>query len=274
MKKIFILILLLSVFLIGKAQILDSISLKEFKTLKYKQVKALYQNDEDGLELIKKSHTRKINSYVFLGLSVPFAVTLNPTIIFPLGIASIKLSNNTKWSLYNKLKYYERLKYNLDTAVLKIPKDSNVNFYNYVNYTFDIDLKDFDKLSNQKIMEKYGFNDTSKWIIEYSKGSNISKVVIFCTSVGTLILGASFYATGVKSITHPEGFPYQIAFIMGTPLVVSGIWLGIHGIKMKSPKINIYNNLKQYYTKHAVSSPLAKYIKNRREQYKPKPFLN
>jgi hypothetical protein len=58
MKKIFILILLLSVFLIGKAQILDSISLKEFKTLKYKQVKALYQNDEDGLELIKKSHTR------------------------------------------------------------------------------------------------------------------------------------------------------------------------------------------------------------------------
>jgi hypothetical protein len=209
-----------------------------------------------------------------LGLSVPFAVTLNPTIIFPLGIASIKLSNNTKWSLYNKLKYYERLKYNLDTAVLKIPKDSNVNFYNYVNYTFDIDLKDFDKLSNQKIMEKYGFNDTSKWIIEYSKGSNISKVVIFCTGVGTLTLGTSFYAFGVRSITHTNGIPYQMALVLGTPLVISGIWLVVNGIKMKSFKIEVYNNLKQYYTTHAVSSSMAKYIKNRREQHKPKPFLN
>ena len=75
MKKWFMLLFLVVSVFVTQAQILDSISLKEFKTLKYKQVKALYQNDEDGLELIKKSHTRKINSYVFLGLSVPFAVT-------------------------------------------------------------------------------------------------------------------------------------------------------------------------------------------------------
>ncbi|MFA9214169.1 MAG: hypothetical protein ACEQSR_10040 [Candidatus Methylacidiphilales bacterium] len=115
MKKIIILLFLTVNALVVQAQVLDTISLKEFKTLKYKPVKALYQNDKDGLELIKKSHTRKINSYVFFGLSVPFAVTLNPSIWMPLTPAVIKLSNNTKKSLYNKLRYYERVKYNRDT---------------------------------------------------------------------------------------------------------------------------------------------------------------
>jgi len=274
MKKWFMLLFLVVSVFVTQAQVLDTITLDEFKALKYKQVKALFQNDEDGLDLIKKSHTRKINSYVFFGLSVPFAVTLNPSIWMPLTPAVIKLSNNTKRSLYHKLRYYERVKYNLDTVVSKIPKDSSLNFYKYANFTFEINLEDFKKLSNQKIMEEYGFNDTSRWIIEYSKGKGSSKVIIIGTGALSLFLGGSMYAAGISSINKYDAFPYQFSFLLGTPLVVSGIWLDVYGIKMKDAKTEIYNNLKQYYITHNVSKTMAKYIQNKREQFKPKPFLN
>lgn len=274
MKKWFMLLFLAVSVFVTQAQVLDTITLDEFKALKYKQVKALFQNDEDGLDLIKKSHTRKINSYMFFGLSVPFAVTLNPSIWMPLTPAVIKLSNNTKRSLYHKLRYYERVKYNLDTVVSKIPKDSSLNFYKYANFTFEINLEDFKKLSNQKIMEEYGFNDTSRWIIEYSKGRGFSKVIIISTGALSLFLGGSMYAAGISSINKYDAFPYQFSFLLGTPLVVSGIWLEVYGIKMKDAKTEIYNNLKQYYITHNVSKTMAKYIQNKREQFKPKPFLN
>ncbi|MBJ7428942.1 MAG: hypothetical protein JHD28_08305, partial [Bacteroidia bacterium] len=114
-----------------QAQVLDTISLKEFKTLKYKQVKALYAADEYALDLIQKNRKRKINSYVFLGLSVPFAVTLNPTFQIPLGIGLYKYTNNTKNKLYNRLKYHERVKYNLDTISSKYSNDSNSGNYKF-----------------------------------------------------------------------------------------------------------------------------------------------
>jgi hypothetical protein len=274
MRKLFVLLFLCSSVFFAQSQILDTISLEKFKALKYKQLKLLYQNDEDGLELIKKSHTRKINSYVFFGLSVPFAVTLNPSIWMPLTPAVIKLSNNTKKNLYNKLRYYERMKYNLDTVVSKVPKDSNLNFYKYANTTFDINLEDFKKLSNKKIMEEYGFNDTSRWIIEYSKGKGFSKGIIIGTGALALFFGGSMYAAGISSINKYDAFPYQLSFLLGTSFVVSGIWLEIYGIKMKDAKTEIYTNLKQYYTTHNVSKTMAKYIQYKREQYKPKPFLN
>jgi len=50
--------------------------------------------------------------------------------------------------------------------------------------------------------------------------------------------------------------------------------LEVYGIKMKDAKTEIYNNLKQYYITHNVSKTMAKYIQNKREQFKPKPFLN
>jgi hypothetical protein len=270
MKKWFVLLFWCCSLLLAKAQVLDTVSLEEFKTLKYKQVKALYQNDEAGLELIKKSHTRKINSYVFFGLSVPFAVTLNPAFQVPLGIGLYKYTNNTKYKLYKRLKYHERVKYNLDTISSKYSNDSNSGSYKFYNYSFDLSFDEFNKLNKKEIINTYGFNDTAKWIIEYSKGKVYSRVLVLTTGAGSLMFDGLIYLFA----TIPDGLPYQVAFVMGTPLVISGVWLGVNGIKMKNPKIEVYNNLKQYYTTHAVSSSMAKYIKYKREQYKPKPLLN
>jgi hypothetical protein len=82
------------------------------------------------------------------------------------------------------------------------------------------------------------------------------------------------YAAGISSINKYDAFPYQLSFLLGTSFVVSGIWLEVYGIKMKDAKTEIYTNLKQYYTTHNVSKTMAKYIQYKREQYKPKPFLN
>ncbi|MFA9214357.1 MAG: hypothetical protein ACEQSR_11005 [Candidatus Methylacidiphilales bacterium] len=135
-------------------------------------------------------------------------------------------------------------------------------------------MEDFKKLSNQKIMEEYGFNDTSRWIIEYSKGKGFSKGIIIGTGALSLFLGGNMYAVGISSINKYDAFPYQFSFLFGTTLVVSGVWLEVYGIKMKDAKTEIYNNLKQYYTTHNVSKKMAKYIQYKREHYKPKPFLN
>ncbi len=270
MKKLFVLLFLCAGVSISQAQVLDTLSLEEFKALKYKQVKALYQNDEAGLELIKKSHTRKINSYVFFGLSVPFAVTLNPAFQVPLGIGLYKYTNNTKYKLYKRLKYHERVKYNLDTISSKYSNDSNSGSYKFYNYSFNLSFDYFNKLSKKEMVDLYGFNDTAKWIIEYSKGKVHSKALILTTGAASLMFGGLIYLFA----TIPDGIPFQMAFVMGTPLVISGVWLGVNGIKMKNPKIEVYNNLKLYYTTHAVSSSMAKYINYKREQYKPKPLLN
>ena len=270
MKKLYVLLFWCASAFIAQAQVLDTISLDEFKSLKYKQVKALYQNDEDGMVLIKKSHTRKINSYVFLGLSVPFAVTLNPAFQVPLGIGLYKYTNNTKYKLYKRLKYHERVKYNLDTISSKYSNDSNSGNYKFYNYSFDLSFDDFNKLNKKEIVDLYGFNDTAKWILEYSKGKVYSRVLTLTAGAGSLMFGGLIYLFA----TIPDGIPYQMAFVMGTPLVISGVWLGVNGIKMGDAKTDIYNNLKQYYTTHAVSSSMAKYIQYKREQYKPKPLLN
>lgn len=265
--------LFLNIFLVGKAQILDTISLQEFKDLKYKQVKALFENDEDGLDLIKKSHTRKINSYVFFGLSVPLAVTLNPTIWIPLTPAVIKLSNNTQKSLYNKLRYYERVKYNLDTVVLKSTKDSNINFYKYANSTFDIDLKDFVKLTNKELIKNYGFNDTAKWIIEYSKGNNINKNSVRSIGIISIMLGGlSYYYTIYYYINHVD-FPPQAGIFTGTPLIIGGIYLWHQANQIKASNIEIFYNLQHYYLNHTVPKEIEKFIKNKREKYKPRPLF-
>jgi hypothetical protein len=273
MKKLLFLLVTLIVYFKCGSQILDTISLPEFKGLKHKQIKALYANDEYALDLIQKNRKRKINSYVFLGLSVPFAVTLNPTFQFPLGIGLYKYANNTKKKLYKRLKYHERIKYNLDTISSKYfidtisnkySNDTNSVNYKFYNYSFDLSIDDFNKLSKKEIVDSYGFNDTAKWIIEYSKGKVLSKVLILTTGAGSLMFGGLIYLFA----TIPDGIPYQMAFVMGTPFVISGIWLEVNGIKMKNPKIEVYNNLKQYYTTHSVSSSMAKYIKNKREQYK------
>ena len=256
--------LFLTVFIIGKAQVLDTISLQEFKGLKHKQIKALYAADEYALDLIQKNRKRKINSYVFLGLSVPFAVTLNPTFQFPLGIGLYKYANNTRKKLYLRLKYHERVKYNLDTISSKYSNDTNSGNYKFYNYLFNLTFDDFNKLSKQEIVNSYGFNDTAKWIIEYSKGKVYPRVLVLTTGAVSLMYGGLIYLFAMS----PNGIPYQMAFVMGTPFVISGVWLGVNGIKMKNPKIEVYNNLKQYYTTHSVSSSMAKYIKNKREQYK------
>jgi len=262
-----------------QAQVLDTISLKEFKTLKYKQVKALYAADEHGLNLVKKSHTRKINSYVFFGLSVPFAVTLNPTFIFPLGIASIKLSNNTKRSLYNKLKYYERVKYNMDTIKMVIPEDTNSYKYKYANYEFDVTLDEFKALGLEKQKAMFNINDTTQFIFDYSNTFkyNTEYTYIACTLL--FALSSYFFYEG-RTAFIDKGEMY---FIPVTFFVASGIGfssLGIYAFPGKKQKNKmdmnriLYTNIQQYYLTHKVYPVVARFIKNRREHHKPKPFLN
>lgn len=279
MKKLLILFSLAISVLVTQAQILDTISLDEFKTLKYKQVKALYQNDEDGLELIKKSHTRKINSYVFFGLSVPFAVTLNPSIWMPLTPAVIKLSNNTKRSLYYKLKYYERVKYNKDTIKMVIPEDTNSYVYKYANYEFDMTFEKFKALGKERQSALLNINDTTQYIFDYSINYSTAKVGQYILSGLSLTFGALFLSIGVTSYLS-KGYEYRVPMIFGTGIGTASTLLGVYlwpskeFLQKNDKQKQTYNNLQQYYLTHKVYSEMATYIKNRREQYKPKPFLN
>lgn len=271
--------LFFNIFLVGKAQFLDSISLKEFKAIKYKQVKALYAADEEALDIIKKSHTRKINAYVFFGLSVPFAVTLNPSIWIPLTPAVIKLTNNTKESLYNKLLYYERVKYNKDTIKMAIPTDTNSYLYKYTKYEFDMTFEQFKVLGKVRQLALFNINDTTQYIFDYSINYAAAKEARYLLSGLSLTFGALFLSIGFTSYIY-KGYEYQVPMIFGTGIGTASTLLGAYlwpskeFLQKNDGQKQTYNNLQQYYLTHKVYNDLARYIKNKREYYKPKPLIN
>lgn len=271
--------LLLGVFFIGNAQVLDSISLKEFKAIKYKQVKALYTFDEEALDIIKKSHTRKINAYVFFGLSVPFAVTLNPSIWMPLTPAVIKFSNNTKQSLYNKLLYYERVKYNKDTIKMAILTDTNSNLYKYLNYEFDITFEQFKALGHEKQKALYNINDTTQYIFDYSfTFKNNTELSYVGSSLLFTISTFMFFEGTMAYLAKGDLYFIPVTILVGAGTIFTSLGIYVwpnkeYRKKMDNQRI-LYNNLQQYYLSHKVYPEVAKYIKSKREQYKPKPLLN
>lgn len=272
-------ILFLTVFIVGKAQVLDTISLQEFKGLKHKQIKALYTADEEALNIIKKSHTRKINAYVFFGLSVPFAVTLNPFIWIPLTPAVIKLSNNTKQSLYNKLLYYERVKYNKDTIKMVIPIDTNSYLYKYTKYEFDMTFEQFKALGHEKQKALFNINDTTQFIFDYSNTfknntelSYVGSTLLFTFSTYVFFEGTMAY------LAKGDMYFIPVTILLGAGTIFTSLGIYVwpnkeYRKKMDNQRI-LFNYLQQYYLSHKVYPEVAKYIKSKRERYKPKPLIN
>lgn len=262
-----------------KAQILDTLTLKDFKALRHKQIKALYSGDKNALDLIKKNQTRKINSYIFFGLSVPFAVTLDQAFFFPFTIAIVKNSNNTKKSLYNKLLYYERAKYQKDTLKMSIPSDTNSYKYQYAHHVFNMTLAEFKALGYNKQHKLLIINDTTQYIFDYYdkyQTSNYAAPVVSSIFWGG---GALFYAYGAANyFWRTDGYQVLVPLCLVAGTISSLIGFYTIPTDKEIRKFDVegqtYNSLQLYYLTHNVHSDMARYIKNRREQYKPKPLFD
>lgn len=273
MKKLFVLMLFLNIFLVGKAQVLDTISLKEFRGLKHKQIKALYAADADAIKIIKGNKNSRILSSVFYGVSGALSIPYNPIMLFPLGVAVIIHSKNTHKNLYNKLLYYERVKYNKDTVKMIIPIDTNTNKYKYANNKFDITLEEYKALDKQQQLALFNINDTTQYIFDYTKKYKRTKYLKPLIS-GFFIYSSVFFTYyGIKSYSHIESEDPMSGFGV-TPYVAIFTLAGIYFAPSKTEFIDldsqrqVYNNLQQYYLTHKVNPKLARYIQIRREQYK------
>ncbi len=254
--------------LVTQAQVLDTLSLEEFKTLKYKQIKALYQNDEEGLGLIKKSHSRKINSYVFLGLSVPFAAFNNPVFMPLIATSIIKYNNNTKLKLYHKLINYGKANTFLDTILQVQIIDSNSSKFRFDNYIFNMSYNDFDKLSRAEMISYFNVNDTTLTILEIYRNKIVTKrinntVGIFSLGFGLLNLGLSVGSVVIDGYKNEYFIPIIATSFIGVSFTSLSYYLFRQSMKLTNNdiKLDTYNALMKYYTTHQFNSKF--YLKNK-----------
>ena len=268
MKRWLVLLFLCASAFIAQAQVLDTISLDEFKSLKYKQVKALYQNDEDGMELIKKSHTRKINSYVFLGLSVPFAALNNPIFMPLIATSIIKYNNNTKLKLYHKLLNYGKPNAFSDTILQVKDIDSNSSKFRFENYIFNMSYNDFDKLSRAEMIEYFNVNDTTQAILENYRNEIVTKRInntigIFSLGFGLLNLGLSVGSVVIDGYKNEYFIPIIATSFIGVSFTSLSYYLLQKGMKLTNNdiKLETYNALMKYYTTHQFNSKV--HLKNK-----------
>jgi hypothetical protein len=270
MKKLFVLILLLGVFFIGKAQVLDTISLKEFSGLKYKQIKALYAADADAIEIIKGNKNSRILASVLYGVSGALSITYNPIMLFPLGVAVIIHSKNTHKNLYNKLLYFERIKYNKDTLKMAIPNDTNSYKFKYGNHVFDISLENFKAFDKDKQLALFNINDTTQYIFDYTKKYKRTKYLKPILSGFCLGSGAFFLGSSVSLFIHKDYASFVSATTIGWVSTLAGIYIAPSKTEFidLAGQRQVFNNLKLYYLEHKVNPKLLRYIQIRREQFK------
>ena len=270
MKKLFVLMLFFYILLDGKAQVLDTISLKEFSGLKHKQIKALYAADEDANEIIKGNRNSRILASVLYGVSGALSIPYNPIMLFPLGVAVIIHSKNTRKNLYNKLLYFERIKYNKDTLKMAIPNDSNSYKFKYANHVFDISLEAFKSLGRDKQLALFNINDTTQYIFDYTKKYKRTKYLKPILSGFCLGSGAFFLGSSVSLFIHTDYAFFVSATTIGLVSTLAGIYISpskTEFIDLASQR-QVFNNLKLYYLEHKVNPNLLRYIQIRREQFK------
>jgi hypothetical protein len=267
MKKYFLLVLLISQFYydnVSFSQVFDTISYNEFKHLKNRQIKSLFENDEVALHIINKNRKRKIIAYSLDALCVPFAVTLNPTVQFPLLAAFLTHVNNTKRILYSKLYWYENKKYSKDTIQMAISQDTNEYRYKYQHHIFDLNYQDFRSLVKTKKYDKLIINDTVQFIINYYR--NTKWVVITKVALG---IGASFSGLfgliTTPMLSREVPLPLRIVYAgFSAGFCVGGYYL-MKGNESKNKKI--YSMINQYYKFHKLDASIERYIKSKRAYY-------
>ncbi|MCX6187628.1 MAG: hypothetical protein NTU43_11650 [Bacteroidetes bacterium] len=267
MKKYLLLVVLLFQFYTNNesfSQVFDTISYNEFKHLKNRQIKSLFENDDYALHIINKNRKRKIIAYSLDALCVPFAVTLNPTVQLPLLAAFLTHIKNTKRILYSKLYWYENKKYSKDTIQMAISQDTNDYRYKYQHHIFDLSYQDFKSLVKTKQYDKLIINDTIQFIFDYYKNRTWLIIAKNTFGVGSSILGLyGLIFTPVLSNELP--LPLKIGFLsMSTGLCVGGYYL-MRGNESKNKKI--YSMITQYYKYHRLDNIFNNYIKRKKKFY-------
>jgi hypothetical protein len=269
MKKLVTSLLFVFIVLIAQAQVLDTISLDKFKTLNYNQLKAMCQNDTDGLELIKKSHKRKINSYVFLVLSVPFAAFNNPIFMPLLATSIIKYSNNTKVKLYQKLSNDENSSSFSDTILQMQVIDSNSSKFRFDNYIFNMSYEDFDKLSRAEMINYFNVNDTTQAILEDYRNNVVTRrfnysVGTYSLGFGLLLIGLSAGSIVIDGYKNEYFIPIIATSCIGISFTSLSYYLFRKSMKLTNGdiKLETYNALMKYYTTHQFENKVYLKIRN------------
>jgi hypothetical protein len=267
MKKYLLLMaLLVQIYVnnISFSQIFDTLSYNKFKSLKNKEIKHLFENDEHATHIINKIRKRKVIAYCLDALCVPFAVTLNPTVQFPLIAASLTHINNTKKILYSKLYWYENKKYCKDTIQMKVSYDTSDFRYKFQHHIFDLSYHDFKSLLRTKQYDKLIINDTVQFILEYCGKSSWVGITKITLGVGASISGLLGLVT-LPMLSREIPFPLKIIYGgLSAGMCVSAYYL-FKGNESKSMKM--YSMISQYYKYHRMDNAFEKYVKSKKRFY-------
>jgi hypothetical protein len=140
-------------------------------------------------------------------------------------------------------------------------------------------LAEFKALGYDMQYKLLNINDTTQYIFDYYntyRNSNDASLIVSSLFFGG---GALFYAYGIANyFWRTDGYQVLVplCLVVGSISTLIGVYISPKKKEMGKFYIEnqTYNCIQLYYLTHKVHSDLARYIKNRREQYKPKPLFD
>ncbi len=254
-----------------KAQMLDSISIKQFKQCSFKELKKIYKNEPKAIRSIKVFRRNRILAYTLYGASIallPANETVGPVWAFAL-VGGIYLNvKNSKAQLYNQLRTYEKF-HPIKKNTIVSDSDLLVKPYHVTSKTpqindsvFTISLKEFKKLSYDEIKIQFNVNDTTHLIFKLFEQTEKKFDNAILGSICYPLIGVLAYAVGGSPFSNKEEIVVSIVFIpisiIASVVCISSATYNYEYITRE----NLYYSFKNYFTYHTFDYRTETYIKN------------
>ena len=271
--KYFLFTILISTFIanIASAQILDTISQKQFIHYSFNDYKRIYKDGPKELKIVTRFHRKRIIAYYLYGATVLLLPTadIGPFPLITLVVAGEFSFRNTKRQLYDQLKTYE--KYNF-IKPLKSKIDSNLTEnlspQKTADSLFTISFSDFKNLDYEKIKSKYNINDTTHLMLKLYERTKLIRDGSVGSSIFYPALGIIFY----NSMSSKNNYEESNSIILGfeTFIVLTTaifIPIAINSINHSSREY-LYYSLQNYFNHHTLDERTQKYISHHTKNIK------
>jgi len=266
MKHVFFTIITLIISAsISNAQILDTISKKQFIHYSFNDYKKIFKDESKALKIINRFNKNRIIEYYMYGATVLLIPTasIGPFPLVTLVVAGELTFRNTKLQLYDQLKTYEKYSCTKSTK----PKFDSIFIENFspqktTDSLFAISFSEFKNIDYENIKSRYNVNDTTHLIFKLFESNDRTRDASFKGLVLFPILGvASFLGITSKGINEEETpvlIGIETFLSLGTV-----ICFPIYANSLNfSKKEYLYHSLQNYFNHHTIDNRTKRYISN------------
>lgn len=238
------------------AQVTDTLTKNQFRELTFAEMKVRFKSNREALRAIRSYRTCRTLGRIFVPWGVLIAASNPVGLLIGAGLICEGVGLHlfhTKGRLYTKLVETEELTYRKkwrDSERIQQP-------------AFDLSFEKFRKLNRREMRDKYMYDMTTKYILDYSfEVMNIrsfGKTMIYFIPAG---IAAIVYSMTLKD---PDArFGRALGGLELLLMGSAGIPVYIYAAKHSSKRI-LYQRLLTYYQNGTIDKDLQQYIFSRQK---------